>query len=80
MQFKHRANKETSTLSPRTALLVPGLKALGQAATDAAVLAKLRAGFAAGELKRAARESRYVTAWVYEVIKKLAAEAGANHA
>ncbi len=80
LQFKHRANKETSVLSPRTALLVQGLKALGQAATDVAVLAKLRAEFAAGELKRAARESRYVTAWVYEVIKKLAAEAGANHA
>ena len=80
LRFKHRTNKETSGLSPRTALLVQGLKALTQAAVEDTVVAKLRTSFDAAERKRAAREARYVTAWVYEVIKRLAAETEADHA
>ena len=78
--FRHRANRETTRLSPRTALLVQALKALGAAQVDAAVLSRLRAAFSAPELARALREARYVTAWVYEILKRLAAAAEAPHA
>ena len=72
--FKHRTNKETTILSYRTALLVQALKRLGEKGIDAAVMAALREKFATQELNLALREARYVTSWVYNVIKQLATE------
>ncbi|HOX05215.1 MAG TPA: DUF6088 family protein [Planctomycetota bacterium] len=71
--FKHRTNKETTALSPETALLTQALKTLGKDEVGPAQLGKIRARLDAGKLKRAAREARYVTSWVYEIIKELAA-------
>lgn len=71
--LKHRTNKETTTLSPKTALVVQALKTLGQANVDTKVLATLRSKLDARDLKRAIREARYVTSWVYEIIKRLTA-------
>ena len=78
--FRHRANKETARLSPRTALLVQALKALGEEHVDVAVVSRLRSEFSPAELARALREARYVTAWVYEIIRGLAFAKGAAHA
>ncbi len=78
--FKHRSNKEISPLSPRTALLVQALKALGQQNVDGDTRARLQSAFTARELTRAVREARFVTAWVYEVIRDLAATKGDRHA
>jgi gamma-glutamyl:cysteine ligase YbdK (ATP-grasp superfamily) len=65
---------------PKTALVVQALKTLKQDHVDDRVLAALRAGLNASERTRAAREARYATSWVYEVIKRLAAEEGEPHA
>jgi len=72
--LKHRTNKETSKLSPITALVVQALKALGEDNVDKSVLATLRKKLDSAEHNRAVREARYVTSWIYEIIKKLAAE------
>ena len=80
LAFKHRANKETTVLSPRTALIVQALKALGESRVDDATLATLRTKLDAKELARAVREARYATSWVYEIIKRLAAEEKVRHA
>jgi len=80
LAFKHRANKETTVLSPRTALIVQALKTLGESSVDDSVIATLRTKLDAKELARAVREARYVTSWVYEIIKRLAAEEKARHA
>ncbi|MCY3018815.1 MAG: DUF6088 family protein [Planctomycetota bacterium] len=72
--FKRRANRETTVLSPKTALLVQALKALGADRADQSVMATLRAKFDAKERMRAAREAKYVASWVYEIIKRLAEE------
>jgi len=72
--FKRRANRETTILSSRTGLLVQALKTLGRERIGARVLAILHRQFNARELARAAREARYTTAWVYEIIKHLAKE------
>lgn len=69
--FKHRTNKETSALSPKTSLLVQALKSLGEENVDNDVLKKLRSAFDAKELSRALREARYATSWVYEIIRRL---------
>ena len=72
--FKHRTNKETTILSPRTALLVQALKSLGKSGIDVAVMTALREKFSTQELNRALREARYATSWVYNAIKHLAAD------
>ena len=74
LAFKHRTNKETTILSPKTALLVQALKTLGQDRIDNSALEKLRSKFDKRERARAVREARYATSWVYEVIKQLAAK------
>ncbi len=78
--FKHRTNKETTSLSPRTALLVQALKALGENRVDRSIMGKLREEFSATELKLAAKEAKYSTSLVYNAIKELAAEKKAHHA
>lgn len=77
--FKHRTNKETTSLSQKTALLVQALKALGENNIDDKVLMILRSKLDEKDFARAAKEARYVTAWVYEVIKRLALKEN-NHA
>ncbi len=78
--FKHRANKETTVLSPKTALLVQALKTLGETHVDDSVMSTLQAKFDRRERARAVREARYATSWVYEIIKRLAAQGEAQRA
>lgn len=80
LAFKHRANKETTVLSPKTALVVQALKTLGQKRVDDGVLETLRAKLNEKERARAAREARYATSWVYEIIKRLAGTKERRHA
>ena len=72
--FKHRTNKETTSLSYRTGILVQALKSLGENNIDAKVMAALRKKFSKDELNLAFRETRYATSWVYNIIKHLAVE------
>lgn len=75
-----RANKETTALSPKTALIVQALKTLKQERVDDTVLETVRDRLTPQERIRAAKEARYVTSWVYEIIKGLAAKEEAPHA
>lgn len=77
--LKHRTNKETTLLSPKTALVVQALKTLGQDHVDDTVVAALAKAMDSRERARALKEARYATSWVYEIIKRLAAEEEAPH-
>jgi hypothetical protein len=78
--LKHRTNKETTKLSPVTALVVQALKTLGEDHVNESAMATLREKLGPPELSRAIREARYVTSWIYEIIKRLAVEDKAPHA
>ena len=78
--LKHRANKETTGLSPQTALVVQALKTLGKEQANDEILALLRARMTPQDCRRALRESRYATTWVHEFIKRLAGEENDSHA
>lgn len=78
--FKHRANREITILSARTGLLVQALKTLGRERIDSHAMAVLRKQFDVRELARAVREARYATAWVYEVIRRLAGKGAPSDA
>lgn len=71
LHFKHRTNKETTSLSAKTALLVQALKAMGEGQMEDSYFEKLRREFTREELKTALREAKYSTTWVYESIKRL---------
>ncbi len=72
--FTHRANRETTGLSPKTILVVQALKSLGEARVNNEVIRRLKLKLDRKEREQAFSEARYVTAWVYEVIKRLAEE------
>lgn len=74
LAFKHRTNKEITSLSPKTALLVQAIKALGEAHVDDQVMKTLRIKLDVKDRTRAIKEARYVTSWVYEIIKRLTVE------
>ena len=76
--FTKRAVKETGALSARTALVVQALKALGKEHVDKTVINRLREVLTVKEKAVALREAQYVTGWVYETIKKIAAPGGAR--
>jgi len=78
--FVRRANKETTILSPKTALVVQALKALGEIRINDEVIKALRLKLDNKERSRAVREARYVTSWVYEIIKRLPSKKGSRHA
>ena len=78
--FKHRANKEIAKLSSKTALLVQALKTLGEKNVSQSTISQLRKRLSEAERKKAVREARYATSWVYEIIKCLAKERETNHA
>jgi len=72
LQFQRRAVKETAGLSYKSAILVQGIKALGKDNIDKTVFAVLRTYCTDSEWIGIIKECRYVTAWVYEVIKMVA--------
>lgn len=76
--FKHRTIKEVSGLSPKTALLVQALKALGKDRTGEAEITKLCSKLNEQERACALREARHVTSWVYEIIKHIAHKESAH--
>jgi hypothetical protein len=74
LRFLHRSIKETAGLSYGSAVIVQAIKALGKDHIDEKVIRKLYTKKASQEWKVALKESRYVTSWVYEIIKTIAGE------
>ncbi|MCK5673290.1 MAG: hypothetical protein KAH95_07925, partial [Spirochaetales bacterium] len=71
MKFRHRTNKETTILSSKTALIVQALKSLGEKNLDEKVISILEGHIEEKDKKKIIKEAKYVTDWVYEVIKKI---------
>jgi Family of unknown function (DUF6088) len=78
--FQRRAIRETSALSPKTALVVQALKALGRERVDESVIEQLRQHLDETELRQAIRETRYASAWVHEALRTLTLEKEVDHA
>jgi hypothetical protein len=72
LEFSHRAIKETAGLSPRTALVVQALKALGKEHTGEKIVAGLRKELSKKELHKALQETRVATNWIYDTIRRVA--------
>jgi len=70
LTFKKRALKETSGLSWHSAVLVQGIKEMGQDNLADSELRKIGAFLSPAQWKKTIKECRYVTAWVLEIMKK----------
>ena len=71
LAFKKTALKDVGFKYPESGLVVQALKALGRDRVDSAVTEKIRSQLSAKDCQRILRDTRSVTAWVYEVIKQI---------
>ncbi|HBX73649.1 MULTISPECIES: DUF6088 family protein [Haliea] len=69
--FKQTALKEVGFRHPKSGLLVHALKALGRERVDAAVIGAVRARLSDKDREQIPRDTRQVTGWVHDLIKKI---------
>lgn len=71
IEFKHCSSKEISGMSPKTALVIQAIKALGKENIYEENLQKIRRSLSVEEKIALLEEARRTTAWIYEAIKKV---------
>lgn len=69
IKFKRTTNKEISKLSPKTALVIQAIKALGKEHVTDEIIEKIRSETSAKERTTMLKEAQYATAWIYGIIK-----------
>jgi len=73
IKFKRTTNKEISKLSPKTALVIQAIKALGKEHVSDEIIEKIRSETSAGERATMLKEAQYTTAWIYKELKQICA-------
>jgi hypothetical protein len=71
LTFEHRASKDITNLSFKTALVVQAIIAWGKNDRFDRVIRQLARRFGDEDKQIMLKEARYVTDWVYEIIKKV---------
>lgn len=71
LEFKHRANKEISGLSPKTALIIQAIRALGKDQIIPEIISKITSSLTAREKAVLLEESMQVAAWIRQVIRQI---------
>lgn len=74
IEFKHRSNKDISGLSPKTALVIQALRALGKDNITNEDINKIGSLLSAEEKETLLKESKQSTSWIYKYIKKICEE------
>ena len=77
--FQRVAPKQLLPKSGPATLVVQALRYLGQDHVDDSVVAQLRDRFSPSERKALLRDTRYTVDWVYEVVKRIAADPEDTH-
>jgi hypothetical protein len=78
LELSHRAIKETAGLSPRTALVVQALKALGKENTGKKVITVLQKELSEKEIQKALQETQFATNWIYDTLRRVAGKEKPN--
>jgi len=71
LRFKHTANKDISKLSYKSALMVQAIKAIGRDRFNDTFAKKISGLMTSGEKAAILAEGKYITAWVYEIVKSV---------
>jgi hypothetical protein len=72
--FQRVGPKELLAKPGPSTLVVQGLRHLGQDRVDETVIRQLRDRLSASDRKALLRDARYTTDWIFEVLKKIAAD------
>lgn len=72
INFTHRADKELNGMSKKTALVIQAIKALGNENITENIISKLKGRLSDAEKAQILTEARPTTAWIYEIIKRIA--------
>lgn len=76
IEFKHRSNKDISGLSPKTALVIQAIRALGKDDITEDDMNKISSLLSTDEKDVLLRESKQSTAWIYKYIKNICKRGG----
>lgn len=76
LEFKNTVLKETGFKHWQSAIIVQGLKSLGESRIDSKVIFKIRDWLDADKRAKVLKDTKTVTNWVYEAIRKICSEAG----
>jgi hypothetical protein len=71
IRFKRTASKDILKLSYKSALLVQAIKATGKERLDAAYMKNIARLMTVGEKSAILAEGQYMTAWIYDLVKKI---------
>jgi len=71
LEFKHTALKESNFKYPLSSLLVQALKTLGKENVDEQIIKTLREKIDKNMCKKILKDTKTVTVWVYEIIKRI---------
>ncbi len=71
LRFSHRSNKTIEGMSPKTAMVIEALKAIGKDSVDEKTVATLQDRLSGEDKERLLSEARQTTNWIYSVIKKI---------
>jgi len=75
LEFKKSALKDVGFKYKESGVLVQALKALGQEHVDEKVIDRIRQQFEPDTYDRILKDTRSVTGWIYEIIKRIAKQA-----
>ena len=70
IKLKRRTHREISEISPKSALLIEAIKAIGKEDMNNEIRAKMMSKFSQSEKKKLLKEAQRTRSWVYEEIKK----------
>lgn len=76
IKFNHVALKEISNMSYKSALIVQALKVLGEEYVDDKTISVLAKRVNPSEWDELLKETKYTTAWIYNVLKKASTTGG----
>lgn len=71
IEFKHRSNKDISGLSPKSALVIQAIRALGKDSITVEDIEKIGSLLTTEEKVVLLKEAKQSTAWIYKYIKKI---------
>jgi len=71
IHFKHTANRDISKIAYKSALLAQAIKAIGKKNIDSATIMKMRKLMSDDEKVNILTEGKYMTTWVFDVIKQI---------
>ncbi len=71
LEFKKTGLKASKLNYPESEIIVQALKALEAKRIDEDIIKKIRKHFSPAERKRILKDTKYITGWIYEIIKKI---------